>query len=229
MEAIRITQVLDYFIEPGLVEWKMRVGKKESNLISKRAMAIGTRVDEIIKTGGLYKWNSKDSKEVENCVVAFCKWKEIYEPKSITPCTRLYATINGVDVTGEPDLMVDDVLVDLKCSSKINLKYWVQVNMYRYLELYAPKIVTVNSSGVLANTTVTTNTDYYNSPTQKVGILRLDKVTASYEYVVQDYNSKFVDAWIGMMGAYLLFNQEELNASDDGVNVREGNRKEELA
>lgn len=42
MQQVRVTEVLDYFQAPELVEWKMKVGKAEAGKISRMALKIGT-------------------------------------------------------------------------------------------------------------------------------------------------------------------------------------------
>jgi len=193
MEPIRVTQVLDFFKEQWYIDWVHKVGKAQANKIGKAAMKIGSRVDEIIKkecveSSHIQTQYHKEKQEVQNCLIAYRKWADIYKPKSITPCTRLNATIDGLEVTGEPDLIVDDVLVDIKCAGKISPKYWVQVNMYRYLQ------------------------DPFNSfrePRGKVGILRLDKTTGSYEYVVKDFDYSLVVVWLGLAKAMVYFKGDE--------------------
>lgn len=188
MGQVRVTEVLNYFKEPWYIDWVCRVGKREANRISKASMKIGTRVDELIKSSS--DPNKKDSNEVCMAMTGYLKWKDIYKPKSIIPGTRLNATIEGVEVTGEPDLYVDDVLVDIKCSAKIDPKYWVQVNMYEWLRSITPEI---NDFG-------------------KVAILRLDKTTGSFEYVVKDYDPRLVECWLGMMRMYCYLKENDNGA-----------------
>jgi len=183
-EPIRITQVLDFFKEQWYVDWVVRVGKAEAKRTSTVAMAIGTAVDECIKTGKTTI--KKHHEEVNNCLSAYKKWKEVYQPKSIVNGQRLFATIEGVEVSGEPDLFVDDVLVDIKCSTKISPKYWIQVNMYRQLH---------QSVG-------------------DVAILRLDKHTGSFEYVVRKHEPKLCGVWLGMLVAMLYLKGEEENGDE---------------
>jgi len=187
MEPIRVTEPLNYFLEPWKLDWYCRVGKREANRICKEAQLIGTAVDGIIKNGK-GEVPKKYKVEVENCLKAYRAWKEVYQPKEIVPGTRLFATIDGIDITGEPDLFVDGVLVDIKCSKKISLTYWIQVCVYRYL---------------------------INQPSlnPKVAILRLDKITGSYEYVQKDYDPSLVDMWVSMMKLMLYLKGEE--ADDD--------------
>ena len=209
MRAIRVTEVLDYFKEPWYTNWVVRVGKREGNRVSKAALKVGTRVDEYIKTyakGELGSAKRKEKPEVESCLQAFEKWEKVYQPASIKPCTRLFATIDGIEVTGEPDLMIDDVLVDIKTSKHIDIKMWVQVNMYQYLSEM--------------------RSAYIGLTPPKVGILRLDKTTASYEYVVKDYDPSLVNVWCGMLRAFVVFNKEAL---DGGSELREDKEDEALA
>lgn len=189
---VSVTEVLSYFKEQWYIDWVCRVGKAEANRVSKASMKVGSRVDELIKSGLMPK--KKDSQEVDNCILAYDKWKAVYQPKSIVSGTRLFATIDGVQVTGEPDLFVDDVLVDIKCASKISPSYWLQVNVYKYLQV---KQWLYPSAEMIRS---------------KVAILRLDKVSGSYEYVVKDYDAKCVDVWCGMLKAMMYFKKE----SNDG-------------
>ena len=191
---IRITEVLSYFSEPWLVDWKLRTGKAEANRIGKASMRIGSRVDEVIKSccpilnqTYIYSLPSKEKDEVRQCLEAFNKWMNVYKPKEVISGTRLYATIEGQEVTGEPDIFVDGVLVDIKCASKISPSYWVQVNMYEYLNFMSK---------------FPDGTIYFP---RKVGILRLDKTTGSYEYVVKEFDRKLCDVWCGLMRAMVYF------------------------
>ena len=196
-KPIRITEVLSYFKESWYIDWVCRIGKREANRISKASMKVGTETDRIIKLS-LDPNNEgvpvKVTPEVKNCWQAYQKWKTTYEPKIITAGTRLYATIEGHEVTGEPDLYVDDVLVDIKCSSKISPSYWIQVMVYLFLKFLKNHSVDF-AHGEASN--------------YKVAILRLDKQTASYEYVVKDYDKTLVDCWVGLMRAFVYFKGED--------------------
>lgn len=182
---IRVTEPLNYFKEPWYIDWVHRVGRTEANKISKASMKVGTRVDELIKTALVP--TIKDSPEVHSCIAAFNKWRSLYTPLSLVNGIRLFKSIEEVEVTGEPDLFVDDVLVDIKCASKISPSYWIQVNMYRQLQ----------------------------GSTGKVAILRLDKTTGSFEYVVKDYDPFMCVIWLGLCRAMLYLKGEEDNGGDE--------------
>ena len=212
MNQIRVTQVLDYFKEPWYTDWVVKVGRREANRISKQALKTGALVDTIIKASPKeenqhlpeYK---KISHEASQCLKAYWKWVEVYKPESITPCERLNTTIEGVEVTGEPDIMVDDIIVDIKCSNRIDIRHWIQVNMYKYLWKVEPVFKDKRELG-------------------KVGILRLDKVSGSYEYQVKDFDSSLVDVWVGLLRAFMVFNREVLSGGSD---VQEVGKIEEVA
>lgn len=179
MEPIRITEVLNYFKEPWYIDWVHRVGRTEANKVGKAAMKIGSRVDEIIKNSE--RPTAKDAPEVHTCIAAFDKWFSLYTPLVVDKGTRLFKLIDEVEVTGEPDIFVDGILVDIKCSSKISKSYWIQVNMYRRL----------------------------HGSTGDVAILRLDKVTGSFEYVVKKHDPFLCDVWVGMLRAMVYLKGDE--------------------
>lgn len=182
-KEIRVTEPLNYFVEPWYIDWVHRVGRTEANKIKKKAMAIGSRVDELIKNPTIYA-DKKDKPEVLTCMEAYRKWLSLYTPLLVESGVRLFKQIEEVEVTGEPDLFVDGVLVDIKCSSKISPSYWIQVNMYRKL----------------------------HGSTGKVAILRLDKETGSFEYVVKDYDESLVTVWLGMYRAMVYLKGEQNGA-----------------
>lgn len=216
MSAVRVTEALDYFKQPWYVDWVLRTFAKQFKKhpdvekaqkfamrdlrrICDEATDIGSRVDELIKEAfspmsqtatPMPTATKKDSPEVHMAITAFCKWYEVYQPKRITPLTRLSKNFYGLDLTGEPDLDVDGVTVDIKCAKRMSLGYWVQVNVYRFLQ---------GGGG-------------------KVGILRLDKETGSYEYVVKDYDAGLVDVWVGLARAMEYFKGEQ---GDGGLDVQE--------
>lgn len=178
---VRVTEPLNFFKEQWYIDWVHKVGRTEANKIGKQAMAIGTRVDELIKEGDTP--TTKDKPEVHSCFAAFNKWRSVYTPLVVTNGTRLFKSIEEVEVTGEPDLFVDDVLVDIKCAGKISPTYWIQVNMYRQLQ----------------------------GSTGKVAILRLDKHTGSFEYVVKDYDPFMCKIWLGLARAMIFLKGDEQN------------------
>ncbi len=187
MQAVRVTEVLNHFKEQWYVDWVCRVGKMEAYRTGRKAMKVGSRVDELIKFGECPK--AKDSAEVKTAFEAFEKWRDMYTPKEFKPGVRINGIIEGIDVTGEPDLFVDGALIDIKCAGKISPNYWIQVCVYHRL------------AGLAGDA--------------RVGILRLDKNTGSYEYVLREFDPFLVDVWCGLARAYVYYKGESDNAGDE--------------
>lgn len=186
MKVVRVTQVLDYFQPPNLVAWKLRTGNAEANRISRAAMKTGSRVDEIIKAN--LEPVKKDKPEVFSAFIAYKKWLAIYIPLEVKPQVRVEKEIEGIILSGEPDIIViDDIepptLVDIKVATRISDKYWLQLAAYAWL------------------------TDW----TGPVGILRLDKATESYEYVTKNLSVEWA-VYCGLLKAYLYYGEDDNGA-----------------
>lgn len=193
-EPIRITEVLNYTHEPWYTDWVLKVGKKQANKISNDAMRLGTTVDDAIK-GKTVSVHKNDKEFFNNCISAYKKWNRIYKPDSVVPMGRMNIHIKEKDlfITGEPDLLVNgNTIVDIKCSRAISLKQWIQVNMYSLLNMLCT-----------------------DQPVMDIAILRLDKNTGSYEYVVKPYSQVLSDVWYGLAGYYVLSNKENENDGDE--------------
>lgn len=177
-KIVRVTEVLGHFKEGWYTNWMMAVGKKQASVVKKIATDIGSRVDELIKIHPSDPQPEADEViEIHNCVKAYKKWYADYSPKFVSGQNRITTNISGVDVTGEPDLLVDGIVVDIKCARKISPTYWIQIAMYT--------IMMGKGEGT------------------NMAVLRLDKQTGSYEYVVRPFAQRFVDVWLWMAEAYL--------------------------
>lgn len=196
---VRVTEVLNYFKEDWYVKWVHKIGLTEANRKSKEALKLGTILDEIVKGDGVLPTKAKPDTVFAH--EAYMKWRAIYNPSYIRSCTRLNAMINGVEVTGEPDFEIPDTTIDLKGAVRISKHYKVQVNMYEHLR---------RLNGL--------------TPNKNVAILRCDKETGSYEYWQEPFNTRFVDVWVGLMTAYVVYKEDE-----DGVDIREGQVEERVA
>lgn len=152
----RITQVLSRFEDPSLANWKARVGLKEASRIKKKAMGIGTNVDNAIRAyiDGRKQIKLK-SKEAENCFDAFRHWLADYGYHGLVCGTPLFDDV--LMVAGTPDILRSSEVIDIKCSSVISDNYWLQTEFYGRMKGGEPH-------------------NYWKS------ILRLDKNLGIYEY-----------------------------------------------
>lgn len=157
--ATRITQSLDYFKTEGFFKWRLRVGEREANAVGKRSAGIGTRIDEIVKSG-VYELTKKDAKKprLVNCFNAFMKWRERYQVGTLLKMERM--TDTTLDLSGEPDLfwVEEETLIDVKGTKDIWPHHFFQLGGYRRL-------------GV---------------PCRKVAILRLDPDGCGPEYITNE-------------------------------------------
>lgn len=187
---ISVTEVLDFFIPKGLLDWYLRTGKSESKRLSTVAMKIGTRVDELIQqdvVDGRYKLTSKDSIEVRNCMEAWNQFKQDYSP--VIKATQTVLVDAMSKVTGHSDIITDNTLIDVKCSSSIRDNYWIQVSKY-YDMIEVDEFQTVS----------------------RVAVLRLDKNLGTYEYKT-DIDAKIsksecVRVFDGLLAAYRYYNPQ---------------------
>lgn len=125
----RVTKILGYFQAPELVDWKLRVGKKEANRISKVAIKRGTSVDEAIRR---HVSGEKIPKfktiEEENCFKAYLQWRKDYGIEKIESATTMFD--DDAMIAGTPDLWIQDTTVDIKCAKSIKQNYWLQTEWY---------------------------------------------------------------------------------------------------
>ena len=135
---VRVTEAIDYFKTPGFMAWREKVGTREANAISKKALKIGTRLHEIVASGD-YQAAKKDSQEVRNCVLAFNKWRERYQVTTISFPARL--NDEAIDLTGEPDFtwVEAETLVDIKTSKEIWPGNFFQLGGYKRLGVQAKR------------------------------------------------------------------------------------------
>ena len=127
----RVSEVLDYFVEPRLVDWMARKGDQAKRL-SKQAKKVGTEVDLAIKKfvdNGVY--GKVKTVEAKSCIEGFKRWYEDYKP-ALTVGKRLFN--EEYKLTGEPDLYWGDRIIDIKCASAIRLKYHLQTGIYAFLD-----------------------------------------------------------------------------------------------
>jgi len=70
----RQSTIMDFFPHPDLVDWKVKVGKAEAGRIQRKALKIGSRVDELCEkdvVDGSYKLRKADPFEVRSCMEAW--------------------------------------------------------------------------------------------------------------------------------------------------------------
>ena len=170
---IRVTEVLDYLTEPELLNWFITKGKTACKKISEESLRIGSAVDKLIQ---------QDIKEhqymvpngelaIANCLLAWEKFKKDY-PSYISSIISIQCEAKDGEIVGHPDIELTDQIDDIKTSRAIQPRYLTQTSKYARM---------MNK--------------------HKIGIIRLDKETANYEYKqfgidVIDYENLVFDAYL---------------------------------
>ena len=158
MEPVRVTQCLDYFKPEWFANWLLKVGKAEANRISKKALVIGSRIDEIIRSG-VYEANKTDSKEVKQSLKNFNGWRERYMVQTIKPLSRIVD--ESIALSGEADFYWEetDTLIDFKSSKRIYPEYIFQLGAYKRLGFPGKRLAVLRCDKDLDDFEFKTNED----------------------------------------------------------------------
>lgn len=184
---VSISEVIGYFTEPALVEWKTRVGAKEAKRIGTIATKIGTRIHELIEEewkGKFIKFTPKDGNEVKSCIEAYRKWQEDFGFKIEE--MEVEVRDEATKLLGHYDIYGQRTLIDIKTSSRINDKMWLQVNQYAKMR---------------------GGCDY-------VAILRLDKSLAIYEFEKRRVDQRCLEVFEAMLITYRYFNNDPMGQGE---------------
>lgn len=176
MEA-RVTQVLDYLMEPELLGWMLRSGPAKVKRVGDEAKIIGSAVDSIIYADIMGKGRIEAAiqpevashKSVVSALEAWAKFKVRY-PEVVASVKFAQVELSDAEenVVGHPDIIVESDnewgIIDVKTSKAIQPRYWTQTA--KYADMYA--------KGRLVGPRI-------DKP-RFIAILRLDKETGLFEY-----------------------------------------------
>lgn len=187
---IRVTESIGYFKPEWYTDWILKVGRREANAISKKALKIGSRIDEIIRSG-VYEANKKDSKEVKKSLQNFLSWKDRYCVKTIIPLERIIDETIGLTGCGDFYWVEAETLLDFKSSKRISPEYFFQLGGYKRLGYPCRHL------GVLA---CDKEEDYYDWKTNEDLGLSLETCVDAFESAFKHYQYyKHIEAKLGDM------------------------------
>lgn len=129
-----VTTILGVKHNKWLWEWKMKLGKEESEKIGKEAADKGTRVHKRLEKL-LSGYNFKTTpKELKPYIQAFNNWLEEYRPDFMEPEVFVYSDKYGYAGTADLVCYMNDELwlIDFKTSKAIYDEYGLQVRAYGY-------------------------------------------------------------------------------------------------
>ena len=155
---IRVSETQDFFKAEWFIKWVLKVGVREDNATSKKALKIGSRIDAIIRSG-VYEADKKDTQEVKKCLQNFLAWKERYSVKTLTPLSRIED--NNIGLTGEGDFYWEETetLIDFKSSKRIYPEYIFQLGGYKRLGFPGKKLAVLRCDKDLDEFEFKTNED----------------------------------------------------------------------
>lgn len=158
----RVTKIINHFMPPELVEYKVRVGKKLANASMKKAGKFGTMIDESIRKNWEKPIAPKVSEESKSALNAWDSWARSHIGTKTMEFPETYFS-DALLVAGTPDFILGgNMIVDIKTSSRISPIYFAQLGAYASLR---PALF----GG--------------DKPTEDLAVLRLDKSTSMYEFV----------------------------------------------
>ena len=125
----RVSAILSILRDPDLEAWQAKVGDKAAEAKRKHAEKIGLTLDAMIKQdvqGAVVKWPKPTSAEVKQGWKAWQEYKRLYSAPDVG--FRLVRPEYGYG--GEPDLLERDTIIDLKATTRLREKHWVQLTAY---------------------------------------------------------------------------------------------------
>ena len=155
---IRVSETQDFFKPEWYTKWVLKVGVREANAISKKALKIGTRIDEIIRSG-VYESEKKDTQEVKQSLKNFNAWRERYNVQTIRPLSRI--DNESILLSGEADFYWEETetLIDFKSSKRIYPEYIFQLGGYKRLGFPGKRLAVLRCDKELDDFEFKTNED----------------------------------------------------------------------
>lgn len=166
-EYERVTRIINYFLPPELVDYKVRVGNRVANASMKKAGKFGTMIDEAIRLNWKEPAIKKPCAESKEALKAWDSWKWDNAVEDISFPETLYS--EELLIAGTPDFVWKNMIVDIKCSSGVKPIYFAQLGAY------------ASMSGVKP---------------EDLAVLRLDKNTGMYEFIKASAVGLSVDACV---------------------------------
>ena len=185
-ELDHISAIANFFHDQDYTDWFTTHGKREANRKIKEAMNAGTAVDLAIQSLAMLEEINlpkpvKFALEIESACKAWVKFQATYEP---TITGRQRTIINEAhNLTGTLDFEFNEnEICDLKYATAIRPSYWIQLGGYSYLN---------------------------GGRNKKVSVLRIDKTSDMYEYVVREDVGYLVQVFISTLNLFRFWKGSE--------------------
>ena len=137
----RVTEVLDHVVHPQLANWFKNNSKMKCERIAEETARIGKTADSLIQQdvneGGYVP--PEDDEQVMNCLKG---WETIKKehPSFVGSITEMQTELKYGGIVGHPDYINKEErgwgITDLKCTSGIRMKNWIQIAMYAQMHMH---------------------------------------------------------------------------------------------
>ena len=184
-ELTHISAIANFFHDQRYTDWFTTQGKREANKKIKEAMNQGTAVDLAIQALATQRvLGLPEPKKFKDEIASACKaWQTFigtYE-HDITG-TQKEMVNEEQSLSGTFDFEFNgDEICDLKYATAIRPSYWVQLGGYRYLA---------------------------GQSHRKLSVLRIDKSSDMYEYVVREDVEYLTQVFISTLNLYRFWQKE---------------------
>lgn len=130
----RLTRILDIIRNPGLDEWRHRLGDVEADRVATKAAKIGTAVHKAIMA---VLMGRKPPKLTGERLRAFEAWQRWHAAQVDFRPSRMEQTLFGyppMEYAGTPDCIEDGIvsgrnrLSEWKCSGSVSETWWIQLH-----------------------------------------------------------------------------------------------------
>lgn len=193
----RITCPINFFKDPGLVNYIAKVGLKESNRNKKFCGKIGTRFDALVKqeflSGKPIELVKKDGPEVRAAVEAWQRFR-FENPWFEITNVDVRVVNHNLQVAGTLDIKAVDkrngrrMVVELKVTGDIDWKYWIQTGTYNWCD---------------------------GESCHDLAVVRLHRILAYPQFEVRPYAPVYRDTFTAMLSTYRHYMQEHPEYEDD--------------
>ncbi len=185
-EPDHISAIVNYFHNQRYTDWFAEKGKREANKKIKEAMNQGTAVDLAIQALAMQReLGLPEPKKFQEEIASACKAWQIFIGTYEHKVTASQKTLVNEEqnIIGTLDFEFNgDEICDLKYATAIRPSYWIQLGGYSYLNECRNK---------------------------KVSVLRIDKTSDMYEYVVREDVGYLVQVFISTLNLFRFWKGSE--------------------
>ena len=189
----RVTSILSILRDPDLEVWAEKVGPVAAKRKATHAAKVGTTLDRMIKqqvAGEKVTWPRPASAEVRQGWKAWEEYRRLHEV-DYQIGKPLVSPLYGYG--GEPDLYKEEEIVDIKATTRLREKHWIQLHAYAPLLFPAWKPHRQWSDVMLK-------------------LIRLDTFLGTYEVKMRRWDRQIWETFLKLKDVYATWYQPQEDA-----------------